>query len=74
MRGADRPATFAALDRAALPVTLAGPALRVPGVEAGWLRRFLAERGVEAEVREEPATFDETFAALAGHAAEGGLR
>jgi ABC-2 type transport system ATP-binding protein len=58
-------AAFTALDAAGLPVGLVGRALRVPGAAPAPVGRLLADAGVPAEVTVVPATFEETFVALA---------
>ena len=58
-------AAFLALDTAGLPVSLVGRVLRVPGADPGAVQRILADAGVPAEVRQVPASFEETFVVLA---------
>jgi ABC-type multidrug transport system ATPase subunit len=52
-------AAFTALERAGLPVALAGRSLRVPGSSPGDVRRALG--GVEAALQDAPATLEERF-------------
>jgi ABC-2 type transport system ATP-binding protein len=59
-------AAFTALDLAALPVSLVGRTLRVPGNDPAGVARVLADAGVPAEVGSVPASFEETFVVLAG--------
>ena len=59
----DRP--FHALRAAGLPVALAGRHIRVPGHDASAIRAVLDAAGLTAELRESPATFEETFVLLA---------
>lgn len=56
---------FAALHEAGLPVTLAGTAVRVVGVDARRVDHVLAEAGVAGEARPAPATIDERMVLLA---------
>lgn len=56
---------FEALDASRLPVTLAGTAVRVVGLDADEVRSILAGIGVEASVRSVAATLDERMAVLA---------
>jgi ABC-2 type transport system ATP-binding protein len=65
VRTPDWEAAFTALDAAGLPVGLVGRALRVPGAEPDRVGRLLADAGVPAEVATVPASFEETFVALA---------
>jgi ABC-2 type transport system ATP-binding protein len=58
-------AAFTALDRAGLPVSLVGRALRVPGAEEATVGRALAGAGVPAELASVPASFEEAFVVLA---------
>jgi ABC-2 type transport system ATP-binding protein len=58
-------AAFTALDAAALPVSLVGRALRVPGADPDAVRRLLADAGVAAQVATVAASFEETFVVLA---------
>jgi ABC-2 type transport system ATP-binding protein len=60
---------YAALDGAGLPAALLGRALRIPTADAGRVREILRREGVDASVDEVPATFEETFVALAARAA-----
>jgi ABC-2 type transport system ATP-binding protein len=57
---------FAALEDAGLPAALVGRTLRVPSASRDLVAAALRRRGVDAEVELVPATFDETFVALAG--------
>ena len=63
VEAADWRAAFAALDKAGLPVSLAGQALRVPGVSIAETRRVLA--AIPATVSSSPATLEERFYELA---------
>jgi ABC-2 type transport system ATP-binding protein len=56
---------FVALEDAGLPVALVGRSLRVPGASPEAVAGALRRARVEAELDEVPATFDETFVALA---------
>jgi ABC-2 type transport system ATP-binding protein len=56
---------FDALNAAELPVTLAGTAVRVTGVDAGEVERLLAGAGVAATVEPVPASIDERMVVLA---------
>lgn len=56
---------FAALDRADLPVTLAGTAVRVVGVGPRHVAEVLGDAGVEGRPRPVPATIDERMVLLA---------
>jgi ABC-2 type transport system ATP-binding protein len=56
---------FSALDRADLPVTLAGTAVRVVGVSPDQVAQALADAGVEGHPRPVPATIDERMVLLA---------
>jgi ABC-2 type transport system ATP-binding protein len=56
---------FVALEEAGLPVALVGRALRVPGADREQVAAALDAARVEAELRLVPATFEETFVALA---------
>jgi ABC-2 type transport system ATP-binding protein len=58
-------AAFTALDRAGLPVSLVGRTLRIPGADPAAVHGLLAGAGVPAEVVSVPASFEETFVALA---------
>jgi ABC-2 type transport system ATP-binding protein len=58
-------AAFTALDDAGLPVSLVGRSLRVPGAEPDRVGRVLADAGVAADTAAVPASFEETFVALA---------
>jgi ABC-2 type transport system ATP-binding protein len=60
---------YAALDGAGLLAALLGRALRIPTADAGRVREILRREGVDASVDEVPATFEETFVALAARAA-----
>jgi ABC-2 type transport system ATP-binding protein len=60
---------FAALDTAGLPVSLVGRTLRVPGADPGAVGGLLADAGVDADLDEVPASFEEAFVVLAGRAA-----
>ncbi len=62
---------FDVLTRAGLPVTLAGTAVRVAGVDAGRVHRELASAGIAAGVREVPATIEERMTLLAGGVSTG---
>jgi ABC-2 type transport system ATP-binding protein len=57
---------FTALDTAGLPVSLVGRTLRVPGADPGAVAGLLADAGVDADLDEVPASFEEAFV---GHAA-----
>jgi ABC-2 type transport system ATP-binding protein len=59
---------FAALEDAGLAAALVGRTLRVPSAGRHEVAAALRRRGVDAEVELVPATFDETFVALAGRA------
>jgi len=61
------PAAFGALERAGLPVALAGRGLRVPGADPADVRRALGD--LAASVRQVPATLEERFFELAQPAA-----
>ncbi len=61
----DWAAAYTALASAGLPAALVGRDLRVPGSDLPRVRAALEEAGVEAALRSTPATFDETFVALA---------
>ncbi|GAA4224550.1 hypothetical protein GCM10022254_04260 [Actinomadura meridiana] len=56
---ADWSRAFAALDSAGLPVTLAGRLVRVAGTPPDRVAEVLREAGVEAGVRQVPATLEE---------------
>jgi len=56
---------FMALEGAGLPVALVGRTLRVPGADRERVAGALGTGGVEAELALVPATFEETFVALA---------
>jgi ABC-2 type transport system ATP-binding protein/ribosome-dependent ATPase len=56
---------FVALEDAGLPVALVGRSLRVPGASPEAVAGALRRASVEAELDQVPATFDETFVALA---------
>jgi ABC-type multidrug transport system ATPase subunit len=58
-------AAFSALDRAGLPAALVGRTLRVPGGDAARVQAALDAGGVAAVLSVVPATFEETFVALA---------
>jgi ABC-2 type transport system ATP-binding protein len=58
-------AAFTALDRAALPVSLVGRTLRVPGADTDTVGQVLAAAGVPADLAPVPATFEEAFVLLA---------
>jgi len=58
-------AAFAALDRSGLAAALVGRTLRVPGGDAARVRAALDGGGVAAALSVVPATFEETFVALA---------
>ena len=58
-------AAFAALDRGGLPAALVGRTLRVPGGDAARVQAALDAGGVAAALSVVPATFEETFVALA---------
>jgi ABC-2 type transport system ATP-binding protein len=58
-------AAFTALDRAGLPVSLVGRALRVPGAEQAAVGEALAAAGVPADLAPVPASFEEAFVVLA---------
>jgi ABC-2 type transport system ATP-binding protein len=58
-------AAFTALDRAGLPVSLVGRALRVPGADPATVDRALADAGVPADLSSVPASFEEAFVVLA---------
>jgi ABC-2 type transport system ATP-binding protein len=58
-------AAFAALDRGGLPAALVGHTLRVPGGDAARVQATLDADGVAAALSVVPATFEETFVALA---------
>jgi len=58
-------AAFAALDNAGLPAALVGHTLRVPGGDAARVQAALDAGGVAATLSVVPATFEETFVALA---------
>jgi ABC-2 type transport system ATP-binding protein len=57
---------FAALEDAGLQAAPVGRTLRVPSASRDLVAAALRRRGVDAEVELVPATFDETFVALAG--------
>jgi ABC-2 type transport system ATP-binding protein len=59
---------FAALEGAGLAAALVGRTLRVPSAGRAEVAGALRQHGVDAEVELVPATFDETFVALAGRA------
>ena len=58
-------AAFGALDRGGLPAALVGRTLRVPGDDAARVQAALDAGGVAAALSVVPATFEETFVALA---------
>jgi ABC-2 type transport system ATP-binding protein/ribosome-dependent ATPase len=58
-------AAFAALEDAGFSAALVGGTLRVPDGDIAGVQEALAARGVVAGVRVVPATFEETFVALA---------
>jgi len=58
-------AAFAALDKSGLSAALVGRTLRVPGGDAARVRAALGAGGVTAALSVVPATFEETFVALA---------
>jgi ABC-2 type transport system ATP-binding protein len=58
-------AAFVALDDAGLQVSLVGRHVRVPDGDRAAVGRLLADGGVDAEVRDVPATFEEAFVVLA---------
>jgi ABC-2 type transport system ATP-binding protein len=58
-------AAFIALDNGGLPAALVGRTLRVPGANATRVRAALDAGGVSATLSVVPATFEETFVALA---------
>jgi ABC-2 type transport system ATP-binding protein len=58
-------AAFASLDSAGLPAALVGRTLRVPGGDAARVRAALDAGGTAATLSVVPATFEETFVALA---------
>ena len=58
-------AAFAALDKGGLPAALVGHTLRVPGDDAARVKAALDAGGVAATLGVVPATFEETFVALA---------
>ena len=58
-------AAFAALDRGGLAAALVGRTLRVPGGDAARVQAALDAGGVDATLSVVPATFEETFVALA---------
>jgi ABC-2 type transport system ATP-binding protein len=58
-------AVFDALNAADLPVTLAGRAVRVVGVEVAEVERLLSGSGLVAAVRPVPASIDERMVVLA---------
>jgi ABC-2 type transport system ATP-binding protein len=60
---------FTALDTAGLPVSLVGRTLRVPGADPGAVGGLLADAGVDADLDEVPASFEEAFVVLARRAA-----
>jgi ABC-2 type transport system ATP-binding protein len=57
-------AAFSALDRAGLPAALVGRRLRVPNTDPRQVSAALEAAGVSADLRQVPATFEETFVAL----------
>jgi ABC-2 type transport system ATP-binding protein len=59
---------FAALEGAGLPAALVGRTLRVPSAGRDQVAAALRRAGVDADVELVPATFDETFVALASRA------
>jgi len=59
---------FLALEEAGLPVALVGRSLRVPGADRERVAAALGAGAVEAELDLVPATFEETFVALAAAA------
>jgi ABC-2 type transport system ATP-binding protein len=60
---------FTALDAAGLPVSLVGRTLRVPGADPGAVGGLLVDAGVDADLDEVPASFEEAFVVLARRAA-----
>ncbi|HEV8649739.1 MAG TPA: ABC transporter ATP-binding protein [Actinomycetes bacterium] len=60
---------FVALEEAGLPVALVGRSLRVPGTDRERVAGALRASGVQAGLDLVPATFEETFVALAAGAA-----
>ena len=65
---------FSALDGAGLPAALVGRRLRVPNTDPRQVAAALDAAGVGAELREVPATFEETFVALSEDGGEPGAR
>lgn len=61
----DWQAVFSALENARLQPTLVGRRVRVTGVDPEQVKLILANLGVEAEVRQVKAGFEEAFASLA---------
>ncbi len=57
-------AAFAALQRAGLDAALVGDTLRVPEAQAGGVRAALDAAGLAADLRDVPATLEETFVGL----------
>ncbi len=55
---------FTALDDAGFPISLVGRRVRVPGGEPSAVLAALRSAGVDAQVRELPATFEERFVEL----------
>jgi ABC-2 type transport system ATP-binding protein/ribosome-dependent ATPase len=60
---------FRALDDAGIRGSLVGRSIRVPTTSTDEVERVLARAGVEAEVRAEPASFEEAFLLLSDRAA-----
>jgi ABC-2 type transport system ATP-binding protein len=60
---------FRALDEAGIRGSLVGRTIRVPAASTDEVERVLARAGVEAEVRTEPASFEEAFLLLSERAA-----
>jgi ABC-2 type transport system ATP-binding protein len=67
-------AAFSALDRAGLPAALVGRWLRVPNTDPRRVSAALEAAGVAAELRQVPATFEETFVSLSEDGGEPGAR
>ncbi|XRQ11832.1 ABC transporter ATP-binding protein [Actinomadura welshii] len=69
---ADWSRAFAVLDEAGLPVTLAGRRVRVAGTPPRDVRATLRAAGVEAEVRQVPATLEEKMIIIEREGASAG--
>jgi ABC-2 type transport system ATP-binding protein len=64
-------AAFEALDAGGLPVAIVGRRIRVPSTSLDDVRARLTSAGVEAQLRDVPATFEEAFVVLATSGSHG---